>query len=95
MIDLSDIRPLTDFKRNTVEFRERLRSLPGPIVLTVGGRAEMIVQSAEGYQALLNELRDLKVERLRAAVDAGAAQADRGEFADYRLEGLIESLDAE
>lgn len=93
MLNLSDIRPLTDFKRHTVEFRDRLRSSPDPIVLTVGGRAEMIVQSAEGYQALLKEIRRLKLDRLREEVARGAAQAEAGEFADYSLAGLIEELD--
>jgi prevent-host-death family protein len=54
MIDLSkDIHSLTDFKRNTTEFVERIKHTKHPLVLTVNGKAELVVQDAESYQALL------------------------------------------
>lgn len=96
MINLkTDIHPLTDFKRKTPEFRRRLRSSNRPIVLTVDGRPELVVQSAEAYQALLEENRRLKLGRLRDEVAVGADQAERGEFAAYSLKKLLAELDAE
>lgn len=96
MIDLEkDFHPLTEFKRKTPEFRDRLRTSDRPIVLTVDGRPEMVLQSARSYQALLEEIRRLKLERLRGEVAAGARDADRGEFANYSLAKLIRELDEE
>jgi prevent-host-death family protein len=54
MIDLAkDIHSLTDFKRNTTEFVQRMKETKHPLVLTVNGKAELVVQDAESYQALL------------------------------------------
>lgn len=76
-MDLSrDIHPLTDFKRKTPEFLRRLKESGGPLVLTVNGKAEIVVQDAASYQRLL----DL-AERLETieAVKEGLASIDRGE----------------
>jgi prevent-host-death family protein len=55
MINLSrDIHSLTDFKRNTTEFLQRIKQTKHPLVLTVNGKAELVVQDAESYQKLLD-----------------------------------------
>lgn len=55
MLDLTqDIRSLTEFKRNTSELVENLKRTKHPLVLTVNGKAELVVQDAESYQALLD-----------------------------------------
>jgi prevent-host-death family protein len=71
-----DIHPLTDFKRNTAEFLNQLRETGAPVVLTINGKAEIVVQDARSYQ----RLHDL-AERLETlqAVREGLASADRGE----------------
>ena len=56
MIHLDNIHPLTDFKRNTAEFREKLKKSGLPAVLTVEGRPELVVQDAEAYQKMLDVL---------------------------------------
>jgi prevent-host-death family protein len=54
MLDIArDIRSLSDFKRNTSDLMEQLRETGHPIVLTVNGKAELVVQDAESYQRLL------------------------------------------
>jgi prevent-host-death family protein len=54
MIDPSrDIHSLTDFKRKTTEFMKQLKETGSPVVLTVNGKAELIVQDAAAYQKLL------------------------------------------
>jgi prevent-host-death family protein len=62
VIDVKDIHPLTDFQRHTKAHLKRLKETGRPQVLTVNGRAELVVQDAEAYQALL------------AAVDRAEAQ---------------------
>lgn len=75
MIDLADIHPLTDFLRNHKEHLAKLKRAGRPEVLTVNGRAELVVQDAESYQRLL----DL-VDRAGAiaAIGEGFSDADAG-----------------
>ena len=49
-----DIQPMTNFRRNPVEFIRHLKKTGRPIILTVNGKAEAIVQDAEAYQRLLD-----------------------------------------
>ena len=54
-IDLRQgIDSLTSFKRNTGKFLKRLRSTGTPVVLTINGKAEVVVQDADAYQHLLD-----------------------------------------
>ena len=48
-----DIDSLTHFKRNTTEVIEQLKATGEPIVLTVNGKAEIVVQDAASYQRML------------------------------------------
>jgi PHD/YefM family antitoxin component YafN of YafNO toxin-antitoxin module len=75
MIDLADIRSLSDFQRNTKKHLRRLKTSGKPEVLTVNGQAELVVQSAKAYQEFLRQVDDadsLRILRERiAAADAG------------------------
>ena len=53
MIQMTDIHPLTDFLRNHKEHIERLKKRGRAELLTVNGKAEIVVQDAEAYQKLL------------------------------------------
>lgn len=51
MLDLSrDIDSLSNFKRNSVAFIDRLKQTGTTVVLTVHGKAEIVVQDAKSYQ---------------------------------------------
>jgi hypothetical protein len=58
-----DIGSLTDFHRNTRAHLNRLRRTGRPALLTVNGKAEVVVQNAGAYQRLLNSLEKLKRNR--------------------------------
>ena len=54
-IDITkDIQPLTTFRNNSVKFMQRLKKTRRPIILTVNGKPEAVIQSAAEYQRLLN-----------------------------------------
>jgi prevent-host-death family protein len=76
MIKTQDIRSLTDFQRNAREHIDRLRETRRPMVLTVNGRAEVVVQDAEAYQELLDRLD--RAEAI-AGVNRGLVSMRRGE----------------
>lgn len=70
MIDLREIRSVTDFQRNAREYVDRLKSIGSPMVLTVNGQAELVVQNAAGYQELLDRLEELEaVSAIRAGLE--------------------------
>jgi prevent-host-death family protein len=76
MLDIGkDIRSLSDFKRNSREFLEQMRETGNPVVLTINGKAEVVVQDAASYQKLLEYLDQMEslegVKRGVADVEAG------------------------
>ena len=76
MVNLSkDIRPLTDFKRNTSDFLNKMKKTRRAVVLTVNGKAEIVVQDAKSYQQILERLDRLEAV---AAIRAGIAAAEKG-----------------
>ena len=61
MLDISkDIHSLSDFKRNTTDFLEQMRGTGHPVVLTINGKAELVVQDAASYQKLLDRMDQLE-----------------------------------
>jgi prevent-host-death family protein len=49
-----DIQAMTTFRRNPAKFMKHLKKTKKPMVLTVNGKAEAVVQDAEAYQRLLD-----------------------------------------
>src|SRR5436309_4215788 len=76
MLDLAkDIHSLSHFKRNTANFMKQMKESGNPVVLTINGKAEVVVQDAAAYQRLLAlaeraEMLDFLSEA-RADADAG------------------------
>jgi hypothetical protein len=60
MIALQDIRSLTDFQRNAKSHLRRLKSTGRPEILTVNGRAELIVQDAAAFEDMLDAIRGIQ-----------------------------------
>ena len=61
-MDLSrDIQSLTDFKKKTPEFLRQLKETGEPVVLTINGKAELVVQDAASYQRLLDLAEEARV----------------------------------
>ena len=54
------IDTLTNFKRDTARFLKQLRKAKTPVVLTINGKAELVVQDAASYQTLLERLEQLE-----------------------------------
>jgi prevent-host-death family protein len=87
MIDLREVRSVTDFQRHAKEYVGKLRDSRTPLVLTVNGRAELVVQDAASYQNLLNRLEELENV---AAIRGGLDEMKRGKTQPARkaLKGL-------
>ena len=48
-----DIQSLSTFKRDTAKLVRQMKKTKAPVVLTVNGKAELVVQDADSYQELL------------------------------------------
>ena len=55
MIKFEDILSLTEFHRHTKKHMARLRTTGRPEVLTVNGKAKLIVQDADAYQRMIEQ----------------------------------------
>jgi len=79
MLDLSqDIHSLSDFKRKTSTFMTRLKKSGHPLVLTINGKAELVVQDTASYQRLVElaeraEMMEFLLES-RADIEAGCTE---------------------
>jgi len=79
MLDLRNIHSLSEFQRNTKEFLQQMKQNRGPIVLTVNGKAEVVVQDAQSYQEMLTRLE--RAEAI-AAIRRGIRDFENGDFQD-------------
>ena len=88
-----DIHSLTDFKRKTTEFLHRLKRTKHPLVLTVKGKAELVVQDAEPYQKLLDAVELLEtlkgIKRSLEQIEQG-----KGKKAEDFFNQLFDKLDS-
>ncbi len=72
------IDSMTNFKRQTAEYLERLHKTGEPVVLTVNGKAQVVVQDAAAYQMLLDAAAKAEREEAVAAIREGLADAKAG-----------------
>lgn len=56
MYNRQNVFELTDFQQNIKDHIDRLKQSGEPEILTVDGQAELIVQNATAYQALIDRL---------------------------------------
>ena len=56
MIRATDIHSLTDFTRNAKSYINQIKESKNPMAITINGDAEVVIQDAETYQAMVDEL---------------------------------------
>jgi prevent-host-death family protein len=83
-----DIQSLTTFRRNSGQFIRQLRKSKRPLVLTVRGKAQAVIQDAEAYQRLLDTAARADVhEAIRQGLEdvaQGRIRPAREVFNDFR-----------
>ncbi|OWK43194.1 type II toxin-antitoxin system Phd/YefM family antitoxin [Fimbriiglobus ruber] len=82
----NDTVSLSTFKRDTSKVAEQLRKTGRPVVLTVNGKAEMVVQDAAAYQRLVTLAEQAE---MYSFLRAGKVEVDAG-----RTLPALEALDA-
>jgi prevent-host-death family protein len=56
MLTVENIRSLTDFRRHSKEYVEKLRQTKLLMILTVNGEAALVVQDVQTFQAVQDRL---------------------------------------
>lgn len=82
------IDSLTNFRQHTSELVDQIKTTRSPLLLTVDGKAEIVVQDAASYQQLLDRAERLEtVAALREAirdVDEGRTRPAKEALEDIR-----------
>ena len=82
-----DIQSLSVFKRDTAKFRRQLKKTKEPIVLTVNGKADMVVLDPDTYQDYLREKNRREavegIRRGRAGFEAGRHRPAEDFFKEF------------
>ncbi len=90
MIKATNIHSVTEFTRNAKSYIQQIRESHDPIALTVNGKAEVVVQDAESYQEMVDELDRIHfINAIREGqedVRNGRVQGLEDAFADIRKE---------
>lgn len=60
MFTSDSIRPVSDFSRKPAEHIKRLKKTGRPELLTVNGKAELVIQDAKSYEETMSLLYSLK-----------------------------------
>ena len=72
MLDLSEeTHSLSDFKRNTSKLVKQMEETGRPIVLTINGKAKLVVQNVASYQRMMETIEEAKTLRALLAAKAG------------------------
>ncbi|HLO84021.1 MAG TPA: type II toxin-antitoxin system prevent-host-death family antitoxin [Nostocaceae cyanobacterium] len=99
-INLENIQTLTDFKRNAKDYVERIKTTKSPLILTVNGKAEVVVHEAQAFQEMINqlermekELEQLKLEALKREIAIGIEQIENGQYTEYDEDSIATMFD--
>ncbi len=86
-----DIHSLSNFKRNTPEFLRQLKETGHPVVLTINGKAELVVQDTASYQKLV-ELAERAAELETTRKSVAERKAGLGRPAEEMLAEMRQIL---
>jgi len=73
---VEDVRRLDEFQMHADEILKRVKETGSPLLLTVDGKAELVIQDAEAYSRLLDLLD--RAEAIQG-IQRGIEEMERGE----------------
>ena len=76
MLDITkDIQSLTTFRRRSGDFMKQLKKTKRPVMLTIRGKTQAVIQDVEAYQGLLDIVAKADA---REGIRQGLEQSKRG-----------------
>ncbi len=85
-----DIRPLTEFKRDSARLIAQMRETGQPQILTVNGRPAIVMMDAAAWQSLQDQLEQAQT---RVAIREGLDQALMGQ--GQSVDAVFDALSSE
>ena len=76
-----DIQSLTDFKKNTTDFMRYLKKSGRQTILTVNGKAELVIMDAAAYQKIQEKL---EFDKMVIEIDRGLKDFEEGKFSSSK-----------
>ena len=99
MLDTRQIHPMSDFVRNPKQHVARIKETRTPEVLTVNGRAEIVLLDTETYENLVERLRTLEeISRVRAIIRQAEEAGPRPKITEAeseRRQAVVKEIMAE
>lgn len=87
MLDTRQIHSLSDFVRNPKAHVARLKETRTPEVLTVNGRAEVVLLDTETYETLMEQIRSAEgIAAVRAVIRAAKCAGPQEEVTEAEIE---------
>ncbi|MDA0739993.1 MAG: type II toxin-antitoxin system Phd/YefM family antitoxin [Nitrospirae bacterium] len=81
MFTIDSIRPVSDFSRKPAEHIKRLKKTGKPEILTVNGKAELVIQDAKSYEEMASLLHSLKqIAQSKQEHDTGKGSSAKKAF---------------
>ena len=93
MIDARHIYSLTDFLRNYKAHIAHLKETRAPEVLTINGRAEVVILDADSYQNLVERLHNMETINAVRAIMARSKSDDDAPVDPTELERRTNVMD--
>ena len=80
-----DIQSLSTFKRDTAKLMRQMKKTKAPVVLTVNGKAELVVQDADSYQEIMEAKDRMEaVEGIKRGLES--MKQGKGKLAEHFFE---------
>ena len=91
-----DIQSLSTFKRDTAKIVRQLKKTGQPMILTVNGKAELVVQDAASYQKLLEAQDRMEtIEGIKRGLESMKRNGQAGRKVLQRVFSLIKASDGQ
>ena len=96
MFKMDEIFPVSEFSRKPAEHIKRLKQTSRPEILTINGKAELVVQDARAYEEMIELLDTLEaIAKSAKQFDEGKGIPAREAFAKIRKSLIAKYPDAE
>jgi hypothetical protein len=99
MIDTRQIHPMRDFLRNHKAHVARIKETRTPEVLTINGRAELVMLDTQSHESIMERLEDKEaISAIRAIIRTANDAAPRAEVSEAEIErsqAVVKELMAE
>ena len=96
MFTMDSIHPVSDFSRKPAEYIKRLKKPKRPEILTVNGKAEVVVQDAQAYEEMVDLLNSIKqISKSLSDLEEGHAKPLNKAFVDIKKRLMAKYPDAE